>query len=85
MRFAVFSDMEPIYPYLYTSLHCVVCKNRSDFNRSRWEDNIKMDLQEVGYEVMDWIKLAQDTERRRAVVNAVMNLRVPIKFGEFLD
>jgi len=43
----------------------------------RWEDNIKMGLQEVGCGGMDWIKLAQDRDRRRALVNAVMNLRVP--------
>jgi len=43
----------------------------------RWEDNIKMDLQEVGCEGMDWIDLAQDRDRRRALLNAVMNLRVP--------
>jgi hypothetical protein len=42
--------------------------------RHRWEDNIKMDLREVGWGGMDWINLAQD---RRALVNAVMNLRVP--------
>jgi hypothetical protein len=45
--------------------------------RRRWEDNIKMDLQEVGCGGIDWIKLAQDRERWRALVNAVMNLRVP--------
>ena len=44
--------------------------------RRRWEDNIKMDLQEVGCDGMDWIELAQDSDRWRAVVNAVMNLRV---------
>jgi len=43
----------------------------------RWEDNIKMYLQEVGCGGMNWIKLAQDRDRRRALVNAVMNLRVP--------
>ena len=44
--------------------------------RRRWEDNIKMDLQEVGWGGMDWIELAQDRGRRRVLVNAVMNLRV---------
>jgi hypothetical protein len=43
--------------------------------RRRWENNIKIDLQEVGWG-MDWIELAQDRDRWRAVVNAVMNLRV---------
>jgi len=45
--------------------------------RRRWEDNIKMDVQEVGCGGMDWIELAQDTDRRRALVNVVMSLRVP--------
>ena len=44
--------------------------------RHRWEDNIKMDLQEVGCVGMDWIELAQDRERWRALVNVVMNLWV---------
>jgi hypothetical protein len=43
----------------------------------RWEDNIVMDLQEVGCGSMDWIRLAQDRNRWRAIVNAVMNFRVP--------
>ena len=46
-------------------------------SRHRWEDNIKMDLQEVGCGGMDWIDVAQDRDRWLALVNAVMNLRVP--------
>jgi len=46
-------------------------------SRDRWEDNIKMDLQEVACGGMDWIKLAQDRDRWRALVNAFMNLWVP--------
>ena len=45
--------------------------------RRRWVDNIRMDLQEVGCVYMDWIGLAQDRDRWRTLVSAVMNLRVP--------
>jgi hypothetical protein len=45
--------------------------------RRRWVDNIKMDLREIGWYDMDWIDLAQDRDRWRALVNTVMNLRVP--------
>jgi len=45
--------------------------------RRRWEDNIKMDLREVGGGCGDWMKLAQDRDRWRALVNTVMNFRVP--------
>jgi len=46
-------------------------------SRRRWVDNIRMDLQEVGYGYMDWTGLAQDRDRWRTLVSAVMNLRVP--------
>ena len=45
--------------------------------RRRWEDNIKMDLQEVRGDCGDWIELAQDRDRWRALVSTLMNLRVP--------
>jgi len=45
--------------------------------RNRWEDNIKLELQEVGCGAMDWIDLAQDRDRCWALVNALMNLLVP--------
>ena len=53
--------------------------------RRRWEDNIKMELQEVGCGGMDWIELAQDRDRWRALVNAVMILRGSIKCRQFMD
>ena len=45
--------------------------------KRRWEDNIKMDLQEVGCGRMDWIELAQDMDSWRGFLNTAMNLRVP--------
>jgi len=53
-------------------------------SRHWWEDNIKMDLQEVGNGGSDWIALARDRDSWRALVNAVMNLRVPQNAGNFL-
>jgi hypothetical protein len=52
--------------------------------RCRKEDHIKMDLWEVGYGCMDWIELIPGTDRWRALVNGVMNLRVPLNAGYFL-
>jgi hypothetical protein len=45
--------------------------------RRRWVDNIKMDLIEICWDVMDWIDLTEDRDQWRALVNTVMNLRVP--------
>jgi hypothetical protein len=50
--------------------------------RSRWVDNIKMDLREIGWGSMDWIDLAQDRDQWSAIVNTVMNVRVPLKAGK---
>jgi hypothetical protein len=50
--------------------------------RRRWIDNIKMDLLEIGWGGLDWIDLAQDRDKWIALVNAVMNLRVPKHAGK---
>jgi hypothetical protein len=52
--------------------------------RRRWKDNIRMDFREVGREVVDWVHLARDRDQWRALVNTVINLRVPKKAGNFL-
>jgi hypothetical protein len=52
--------------------------------RYRWEDNIKVDFQEVGLGCMDWLDLAPDRDRWRALVSTVMNIRVPFNAGNFL-
>ena len=59
--------------------------NRSlGISRRRWEENIKNDLQELGCKGMVWIDLAQDRDKWWALVNAVMNSRVPQNAGNFL-
>jgi hypothetical protein len=50
--------------------------------RRRWVDNIRMDLGEIGWVGMDWIGLAQDRDKLRALVNAVMNLHFPYNAGK---
>jgi hypothetical protein len=53
--------------------------------RRRWVDSIKIGLRETGWDGMDWIDLAQDRDQWRALVNVVMNLRVPQNVGKFLS
>jgi hypothetical protein len=50
--------------------------------RHRWVDNIEMDLREIGWDGVDWIGLAQDRDKWRALVNAVMNVQVPVSAGK---
>ena len=61
-----------------SSTHIITLLSRNGEPRGRWGDNVKMVLREVGCGGggIDWIKLAQDRDRRRALVNAVMKLRV---------
>ena len=59
-------------------------EGKRQFGRPRWEDNIKMDLQEVGCGGMNWIEQAQDRNRWQALVNTVMNLRVSWSAENFL-
>jgi hypothetical protein len=53
--------------------------------RRKWVENIKIDLREVGWDDVDWIDLAQDTDQWRALLYTVMNLRVPYNAGKFLS
>jgi hypothetical protein len=53
--------------------------------RRRWVENIGMNLRVIGWDGMDWIELAQDTDQWRAFVNTVMNLRVPKNCWEFSE
>jgi hypothetical protein len=61
-------------------------KGKSPFKRTmhRWENNIKIDIQEVGCGGIDWIELAENRDRCWALMNAVTNLRVPLNAGNFL-
>jgi hypothetical protein len=54
-------------------------------SKHMWEDNIKIDLSKIGWAGMDWIHLAQDRVQWRAVVNTVMNLRVPQNVAKYLS
>jgi hypothetical protein len=52
--------------------------------RHRWQDNIKMDLGEIGWEVVGWFQMVQDRDQCQAFVNMVLNLEVPKKAGNIL-
>jgi hypothetical protein len=51
----------------------------------RWEDNIRLDLREIRWEVVDWFHLAQDRDHWRSLMNTVMNLWISLKAGNFLS
>jgi len=52
--------------------------------KRRWEDRIRMDVMEIGWEGVDWIHLAQDRDQWCALVNMVINIQVPLIMGNFL-
>jgi hypothetical protein len=54
-------------------------------HRRRWVDNIRTDLREINWGIVDWFHLAQDGDQWRNLVNTIMKLRVSVKGGEFLD
>jgi hypothetical protein len=58
-------------------------KRRLERPKCRWDNNIKMDLREIGWGGMDWKDLVQDMDQWRALVNTVLNLRVSYNFGKF--
>jgi hypothetical protein len=62
--------------YCHFDSHIFICIKYFFRRRRRWEDGIRIDLRETGFGGVDWIRLAQDRDRWRAVVSAVMNLRV---------
>jgi hypothetical protein len=53
-------------------------------HRHKWEDNVRIDLREIGWKVVDWIHLAHDRNQWQALANMVMNLQVPQKEGNVL-
>jgi hypothetical protein len=60
-------------------------KSQKERPRCRWLGSIKMDLREIGWDGMDWIDVSEDRDQWRALVNTVMNLRVPLNAGKFLS
>jgi hypothetical protein len=64
---------------------CALPEGKSPLGRHRSEDNIKVDLRDIGWGGMDWIHLAQDMDQWRGLINMVVNLRVPQNVGKFLS
>jgi hypothetical protein len=60
-------------------------KSQLEILRHKWDDNIRLETREIGWEGVDWMHLAQDRDQWRTLVNTVMNLRGSIKGREFLD
>jgi hypothetical protein len=60
-------------------------KKPLEMSRHRWEDNIRMDLTEIGWKDVDWMHLTQDRDQWLDILNTVMNLRVPRKAKNFLS
>jgi hypothetical protein len=71
---SVMTSWDTVKFYIY--IYIYIGKRPLGRQRRRWEDGIRMDLRDIGLGGVDWIRLAQDTDRWRAVVSAVMNLRV---------
>jgi hypothetical protein len=67
-------------------MHRTFCSENPKWRpKRRWEDNIRMDLRETGWEGVDWVRLAQNRDQWRAVLNTVIKTGGSIKGGEFLD
>jgi hypothetical protein len=77
MRVGTLECKEPVHGSVMTVARELARYNLDLVGMRRWEDNIKMDFQEVGCEGMDWMNLAQDGDSCWASVNSLMNLRVP--------
>jgi hypothetical protein len=76
--FAVVLEIHTEYfPNGEGNFRVLVGSSEGSRTRRRYEDNIEMDLEELGWEGVDWIKLVWDSDRLRAVLNAVMTSRVP--------
>ena len=71
-----------ILPYRRTAFNIIICKptgrRRLGSSGRRWDDNIRMDLEEIGINMGNWVNSTQERDYWRALVNATMNLRVPL-------